>query len=230
MFMVNHLVGFGAGSQDAPVTAAYVSSNKSETDLTTYSFASQDIGTAAADRIVVVAPFFNAGGSLTISSATLGGSGMTPIITALNDTGSATTGVALYALAYPTGTTATIEFTLSGGAVRGGIGVWTLSGKTGSVAAYDTGSSATGDPTTTNVDIPNLGCLITVAGCANSGALTVTWTGPSEDFDITVGTSDNTMSGARIAGPSAAVASQSVSADWSSAPTRPVLVAASWGP
>lgn len=223
-----HMLLFSYGQ--LPISSAYVTNAKDETDLATYSFASQSIGAAAADRIVVVGVFFNAAGSVTISSCTIDGNAATQIVQALNDTGAATTGCALYALRVPSGTTATIAFTLSASAVRAGIGIWTISGKPYGVAPFHTASATSGDPATVSLNIPFNGCVIACGAQANAGTVAVTWSGATEDFDQVMGTSDNTMTGAHTAGPTGASTGASISADWASAPSRPALCAASWGP
>lgn len=227
--LVNQLTGFGAGA-GGPVTATYIGNATNENDLTTYTFSGQSIGTAAADRIVVVGVHHNSGGDIDISSVTIGGNAATAIVTA-KDLATNTTTAALYALLVPTGTTADIVVTLSAaGAVRAGIGVWNINGKFDSIAAFHTASATSGDPTSVSLNIPDQGCVIAVATQANAGTVTVTWSGTTERYDQVMGTADNTMTGASTAGPATASSGTTISADWASAPTRPALAAASWGP
>jgi hypothetical protein len=88
-------------------------------DRTTYTFATKDIGTASADRIVAAAVMVQDHAAPT--SVTLGG------ITATKLTDAATNGTIWWAIV-PTGTTADLVFTMPGTAACCIIGWWTVNG------------------------------------------------------------------------------------------------------
>lgn len=153
--------------------------NPSQGAATVYTFSAADISTAAADRKIVVGIQANDGGN-TVSSVTVGGISASLVI-ALDDGNSRTE---LWQADVPTGTTADIVVTFSGGANACDIGVWAVYGA--AAAAHHTASSSA-NPPSANLNIPANGVAIGVARENGSGVLS-TWTNLTERFDRTSGT------------------------------------------
>lgn len=143
------------------------------TDLTTYSFTSTAIGTAAANRLVVVAGKAVSGTTgRTLSSATIGGVSATIVIQ--HDLNAGQTDLTfIIAAVVPTGTTATVALTFSGGMGRCGIGSFALY-RLASTTATDTASDGT-DVVTLDVDTVAGSIVIAVVGDGASGV--VGWSG-----------------------------------------------------
>lgn len=130
---------------DAPArvaSGAYVTSYQSSANSASYTFSSSSIGTADADRIVVVAVFGSvASADRTLSAVSIGGTNATLMATAYrNGTNDHT--AALAALAVSSGTTATIVVNWSGAMVGCRIAIYTvlIAGATISVASSITGT------------------------------------------------------------------------------------------
>lgn len=161
------------------------------TDLTTYTFSTQAIGTAAADRVVVVGiSASNASGARTVSSVTIGGITATAAVTYLEQTvGASRAGTGLYAVVVPTGTTADVVITFSGSELRCGLDVWAIYGASSATAV----ESDQDDNATTNqavsLTLEAIGdAVICVGSFVGSGAVrTSTWSADvTENSDVTV--------------------------------------------
>lgn len=152
-------------------------------DLTTYTFASQNIGAPASDRLVIVAySSANSNGTgVGLTSVTIGG------ITATTAHSAGTNVNAGLAWAVvPTGTTASIVLTFAIGQTSCKAAVYRLSGQQSSTA-FDTDAPAGGASAAraVSIDVPAGGCVIASAGDA---ATSMTWTGATEDQDSSVET------------------------------------------
>jgi hypothetical protein len=193
--------GFTYGFQQEAVDIA---------NLTAYTFATQPIGSAAADRVIVVAIGGRAGANNTVTGVTVGGIAATEAIQTVVSGNTS----ALYYAAVPSGVTADVVATFSAGMVRAGIALWRLTGF-GSVSATSvgTGSTITGDATG-----------IMIATVTGTGASTYTWSDATEQFDVTIEGSGVTFSGAQSA------AAGTVSLTVSSSATANSLVAATFSP
>lgn len=125
-----------------PLAATYVTTASSASGLTTYTFTGVSIGTASADRRIVIAAAARAASNLTLSSVTVDGVSATVDYAPTTANGSAT---GFASIAAPTGTTATITVTWSGAAARSAIGIVAVTGGALSVSstAASNGSSAT---------------------------------------------------------------------------------------
>ncbi len=139
---------------------------------TTHTFSSKAIGTAAADRIVVVAVGASNSGGETVASMTIGGISATKISDAQNTAGTSE----LWAAVVPTGTTADIVVTFTG-SNNGHCAISVFAVTNADSTASDTGSS-TATPPSTTLDIVNNGGAIGVAW--NHDASAFTWTGLNE--------------------------------------------------
>lgn len=198
-------------STPTPPIVIYRGHAESTSDLTTYTFAAQPIGDAAADRRVHV----GVGGSQsirTISSVTIGGVTATQNIQHSGDQAST---AAIYTANVPTGTTADVVVVWSGGQQRCGIGIWSSTGLTSDAAIdADTGINGTGDfHTDLDIDVSTRdGGYIIVYGVHHnttpSGPLPYLPAAITDKFFVSVeggfahygasGTTDNTIFDVRI--------------------------------
>lgn len=227
MFQSNHLIGFGAVSAASGRTVTYVTQLSDGTDAASYTFTGASIGTAAADRVVVVGVWVRSLSAVnfTSGSLTIGGVSATRLSTAAAGAGPGAS-CALYALNVAAGTTANIVVTPSASSIRCAIAIWTVTGST-SVTTSDTISANTGSPAITGtLTIPIGGVGIAVAGDGQGTTQTCTWTGMTERFDTGV-EAVNAFTGGDSSTPGA---TQTVTATFSGATSDPVLAAASFGP
>lgn len=147
--------GFGTatGSPYTPVLADSVSSTSG---LTTYTFTGRNIGTADSNRYVMVCLGWSNSTTRTVSSVTVGGQAATVVATGSQ--------VAIYRIAYPTGTTADIVVTMSGACTAMSVGLFDTRCRA-SPYAFDSGANNATATTVTvaNVGVNNGGFLIGVA-------------------------------------------------------------------
>jgi hypothetical protein len=175
-FALTNLVGFGASSGAMP-SHAFTANAVNATDLTTYTFSTQAIGTAAVGRYIVVAVFLSSVASRVVSTLTVGGNSATLIGSQVSGAFSV---VSLWGVRVDTGTTADVVVTGTGALLHCGIGVWALYDLL-STTPTDTGSS-TADPSTDTLTVLDGGIAIAVAGSGSTVA-TYTWTGLTERYD-----------------------------------------------
>lgn len=180
MLCLTDQVGFAVVTDVDPKVLTYQTATSSNTDASSYSFLAQAIGPAATGRRVIVGISARwAGGARTVS-ATIGGVAATLIAPASSPSNFALTVIAIAEI--PTGTTADVAVTFSGGSVQTcGIGVWSATG-----LALDT-PNASGTSTTSggpSLSISTLsGGFVVAVFSANSGSGSVAWTGVNERYD-----------------------------------------------
>lgn len=182
--------GFTAGSLEDRLRAfmiggtltfaevSFLQAAASTADTNSYTFSAQNLGTAAADRYIIVGPTARkATGSTTITGITVGGIAAT--ITRQRTHSASNVNVAGIALALvPTGTSGDVVVTFGATMVRSSIGLWRATGI--NPTAFDSDDSIAAAPTV-NLDTPANGFAIGVAGTAAN--TTATWTGLTEKFD-----------------------------------------------
>jgi hypothetical protein len=152
------------------------------TTQTTYTFASQNLGTADADRYIVVgieARGTNSG--LVVSSATIGGQSATITRQVTNATSNFNI-AALIIAAVPSGTTGDIVINFNVAALRCNVKAWRLTGISG-VTAADSDSS-TASPPSVALDVPAGGWA--VGSAVSAIATSTTWTGLTENHDTQI--------------------------------------------
>ena len=193
MLMLTQLVGFGAASAGV-ITIAYNALVSDTTDLTTYTFSSAALGTAASDRKVVVTIHGRSTNpsTRTISSVTIGGVTATEAVSVSNTIGNR---CAIYVADVPTGTTGDIVVVFNDTMQKCAVG---------SYAMYGAGSST---PTATATDIasafsqtlniPANGAAFAVAG--NQFNTTASWAGLTENYDTAIGSETETGASAAFA-------------------------------
>lgn len=204
----------GGGGADAEVS--FLQTAFDNASASTYTFASQNLGTADSGRYIVVGCSGRVGSA--ISSITVAGATAT-IVETTNPGGANIYGLAI---AYvPTGTSGDVVITFGSTQARCGIAMWRLV-NLDSATPHDTLSAVGNDPTGT-IDVPDGGVLI--AYSANGGGLSVnSWTGVTEDFDQQYELSHSAGSDAFASSETG----RTVTVDWTGNDNAG-MVAGSWG-
>lgn len=149
---------------------------------TTHTYSSTAIGTAAADRRVIVGVSLNTNSSFatfhTVSTLTVGGVSATKFFAA-NSTAAAGyyERLEFWYADVPTGTTADIVVTGDGEFTRGGIGVWATENR----ATLDDTLTSTANPMTGSLDVAKGGVALGLTMI--DGNNTMTWTNLTERYD-----------------------------------------------
>lgn len=157
-------------------TFAYITSNSSATDATSYTFAGTSLGTAGPNRLIVVGTALRSVASNSYSSVTVGGNAMSNAVVR----NAAQTNVGLHYLLVPTGTSADIVVTVTGTASRCGIGVWALYNLAQTAARSTASDTAATLALSLNTQPDAIACAITYTG----GSTSEVWTGMTENFDV----------------------------------------------
>jgi hypothetical protein len=188
------------GGSLPPATISYRTSNTNTANQTSYTFSGQDIGTAAADRRVVVMFTIWCQGTFTVTGVTIAGVAATWALPGNVDNGAGQgwfrTGYAVANI--PSGTTGDIVITANGGCNHVSIGVWAVYGLLSSTPTATGADNAFGGDATLNINIAAQagGAVIAHQHDVNNTA-TRTWSGLTENYDVT-GTENNARSGASI--------------------------------
>lgn len=169
MLMLTQLAGFG-GNRARVLTLAYIE-NPTYISGAPYTWSGVNIGTARADRRVVVTLGFEAA---TISSVTIGG------VAATVDASSARS--AVVSAIVPTGTTADVAVTFVSAPSRASIAVYTITGGAAPSSSF-TDDSAPMSQTATAA----IGEVVIATGYSTSGGVTDTWTGLDENHSLSLG-------------------------------------------
>lgn len=169
---------------------AYLQSAQSGTDLSTYTFAAQNLGSAASDRFIActINGRSNDGGARTITSVTIGGVTATQACLA-NNSGSH---CAIFSAAVPSGATGDVVVTWSST-----MGDCTIALHSHYGAFSTTPTSAVTDTTTPlsqSINVAAGGFAVGIS-TSDSGSATATWAGITEKFDDATASS-NDQSGA----------------------------------
>ncbi len=143
-------------------------------NLTTYTFASQNLGAAAADRHILVAVACRSAGTITLSGVTVAGVSAT-IDQQITSAG---TTVAIARAAVPTGATGDVVVTFSGGAVRAVVALVRLTGGTPTVSGANAGTTSA-----TATTVANGYTLVTYAA---GGLGSTSVTNITEEWNISV--------------------------------------------
>lgn len=180
-----------------PLTISYRTSDIRLTTTNSYSFTSQDIGTASSDRYVLVAiTTTSTVGAISITGVTVGGVSASLVHSQAHTTGSVWAIAAFYIAAVPTGTTATVAITTSSNQLLCRIGIWALTNLSSTTASDTAGSTST--TATLDMDTVVDGGAF-VCGRTNSSGTFTAPSGFTEDFDGVDGTYFSGWSGASLA-------------------------------
>lgn len=175
-------------------TASYVGDTTSTTGASTYTFTNHAIGTAAADRkVIVVVQGIQNGTSALSPTVTIGGNAASAEVVANGDVdiffGRNFSGI--YSLDVPSGTTATIVVNFGGTMYDATVFVYAANGLQG--AASDTASAAgggTASPADVSVDVANGGIIIGGASSYDHSSPGATWSGATKDDFATLYSND----------------------------------------
>jgi hypothetical protein len=190
------VVGFNRSSALPPASIVNTDNSVSTSNTNSYSFSSQSLGTASADRYIITA----AGGRNDTTGSnnqifiSIGGNAATRI-TGINGSGNNALTMGLFILAVPTGTTATILVTSTANLGEVGLGVWAVTGIASSTAYDNSSNSGTSSIIfSMNNAAGGVGVAYLVTNSSNNR--TFSWTsGMTEDFDATVQSGASTHSG-----------------------------------
>lgn len=167
------------------MSLSFLQATNLTTDLTTYTFSSENLGAAAGDRHIIVAIESRASSAgRTLSSVTIGGESATIAVQGTNSGGATSCVAALAIAAVPTGTSGDVVVTFSGGMLRCAIQVYRVTSLTSATATdTDKYEADAGDPSV-NLDVPAGGFAI---GCGTGSSAGSTWTGLTENHDAQIG-------------------------------------------
>ena len=205
-------------------TFAYLQSASSTSDLSAYTFSSQNLGTAASNRyIVAVVASRYSSGTPTLSSVTIGGETATIVVQETSsDTAANVMGIAIALV--PNGSTGDVVVTWSASALRCAVSLYRVTGL-GNAIKVDSSTTTSGPDPSLSIDVP-VGFVISGAACGTGGAASTSWTGVTEDYDAMIETYLlYTTASVEL---TTADMARSISADISTTGTEVVSVAASW--
>lgn len=184
---------FSAPINTVPVAVSYVTRSAIESVTTSYNFGSLSIGTAAADRFVVVGISSTCDSPSTAgaSGVTIGGVAATLLVERADDPPDGIT-TALYGLSVPSGTAATIVATFASNQQRCAAAVWRMTGAESLTPRY-TSSGRSGSPISQDITIAPRGAAIALATwrTTTSG----TWGGITREFTGAVGSVNDRQEG-----------------------------------
>lgn len=190
MFAFQELIGYGAAPSAGAVSVSFQAGTFDASNATAYTFTGAAIGSAAADRVVVVGVGTRTNSAASISSVTIGGNGATLAGSQANDASQGADIAALYYLAVPSGTTATIVVNCSASMVRCYIAVWAVYGSSGAPTHTATDTAFTAAAVNTTLSCNANGAIIGMAeGLTTTGPSSWTWSGITEQVDAN-GSSD----------------------------------------
>ena len=159
---------------------AFLQAANSDANAAEYTFSAQNLGTAAADRQIIVVTTARKVGAVTTVSMTIGGVSATQV--QLISAGANANHVAIFIANVPTGATGDIVVTWGATMVRSAIMAY---------GGYDFVSATPTDGGTSTAAAPTFAIDVVAGGFAIGGATTeadtsTTWTGITEDADASV--------------------------------------------
>ena len=209
----------------APVTYAFGASAWNVTNLTTYTFSSMALSTAATSRqIVVCIGGSGAGAPRSVSACTVGGVSAS-LVVAEQHSGGTDYFTEIWVASVPTGTTGDVVVTCS--STMDFVGAGTFAIYDAAIGASSTGSTET-DAGNVSMTVPANGVI--VGGTfSNSNTGGVTWTANiTEAYDEHISSIDGWHSGA--AKLFASESTENFNVDWASPGSRLTTAFATWGP
>lgn len=161
-----------------PITLTFQAATADSSDLTTYTFAGQALGTVGSNRRVVVGVASASGENQTISSVTVDGVGATAAHTNYASSNNVRCGI--YVANATANATGTISVVFTGSVNRCVIAVWAMYDSLSATptATYDVDLT---NPATVSANCLAGGCIVGVA--AHRGGATATWSGITEAYD-----------------------------------------------
>lgn len=181
------------GASGNTATAAYVGGTNVTISGTSFTFTNHAIGTANANRKVVVAAYPNGSSVTDISGVTIGGNAAAQDVKLTSISNGP---IGIYSLAVASGTTATIVVSTTGTATRCRIEVYTVTGSASIPAKLDDGQGYTAAGTSVNdtVTVATGAAVIAGMGVRGTDANTLSWTNLTKDSENNTGESVRDMS------------------------------------
>lgn len=178
------------------INVAYIGTAIDTSNSLSYTFSSQSIGTPSADRYVVVGLACVTSGTAVLSGVTIGGAAADLLA---QSTYQGNLRSALLHRLVPTGTTANIVVTLTGGGFAQcmGLAIWNVTGNWSGVSGEDNSATSDDSGTVFTVTHPTVLAndkIITIGRTGSSA--TTSWTNAVEDFDLLVESNQARMTGA----------------------------------
>lgn len=163
----------------------FLQSAVSDINLSSYTFAGQNLGPASPDRYILfgVALRDEAGGAAeTVSTATIAGVAATKIVE-IAPTGRVS--ASLFIAFVPTGTSADVVINATNGCSGAGVSLLRITNLS-NTTAFDTATSAAANPASLTLDVPAGGFAVAVDLIYSNanGSATAAWTGLSENSDL----------------------------------------------
>jgi len=202
--VVTELSGFGAGGAER--SYSFNGSFSQTTSATTFTYGAAPLGAEDATRLVVVAITARGAGTTSVSGVTIGGVAASKIV----ETSSTNDDAHIWALAVPSGTSATIAVTFSTSQSNGLVAVYSLY-NLDSQTAVSSGSGTTG-----NAAITASAKDIIIAAATKRGTSSAAWSTVVQDAAYNPG-SYFAAASAQAAGAVSSVASgldQTAAAVW----------------
>jgi len=196
----------GRQAAGGSLSGTFLTSASNSSGLSTYTFASRDLGAAASDRQIVAVVVSHSNAGVTLSSVTIGGVSAT--IDANELASDTSRRVTIARAAVPTGATGDVVITFGASAARCSVGLYRITGATATVGA--TNSAATTSTTFATTIQSTVGGVV-IAGATNGSSSNyneVDWTGGdlTEDWQLAMGSLGRQPgSGASDLAPSGAV-------------------------
>ncbi len=179
-FVIN---SFQIATASTPASITFLQCTSDTTALTTYTFASQNTGTASASRYTLVGVMGKDGATVyTTSTVTVGGDSATAVLD--NGAASGNIDASLFILANTAGTSESVVVTFSEAITAATVCLWQVN-DIASATAVDTSSATTGNSTaaiTLDLDVSAYGIAAGVCAQSQNGG-TWAWTGMTESFD-----------------------------------------------
>jgi hypothetical protein len=187
------IIGGGIICASAPPTVPFsitaVSNGNSTTATGTYTFTSQNIGSADPSRISCVGIAAQAGSGVVVSSVTIGGTSAAQVSGAPSTGGASGSLTDIWCLAVPTGSTATIVVTMSVPITRLAIEVYSILGTSSAVSTGAHNLSSSGTTLVQSATIPSGGGAIAVFYLHTASPGTITPTNLTNDANVVFGSS-----------------------------------------
>jgi len=208
---------------------SYLTSAGDGATATTYTFSSQTLGVAAADRYIVVLVGSSSISTGGFASVSVGGVSATEV--AEEATGNPADVAGMWIALVPTGTTGDVVVTCNASNARCGIGLWRLTGVdsiTPHAFGQDNGTLGANPSASTTVAVESGGMLVAGAYTSNGTTVSLAWTGVTEDFETVAELNSKVSGGSDDSG--TVEVGKTVTVDCTSTNTRVAMIAASWSP
>lgn len=200
----------------------FLQSNSSTTDLTTYTFSGENLGTADSARYIIVGFVGRRSTvvSCAINSVTIGGVSATIVHTQQSADTSFLAGIAIAAV--PTGTSGDVVFTWNGTMTRMAFATYRVLNVN---PTYEVRGQSVANPLTSTLSCSAGSVMIAVAGTIDTA--TATWSGtnaPTEDCDVVISDAGRISTASREC---ATALSVTATCTWTSS-NQPTYVSASF--